>query len=113
MTIFIFLLQNKVIKISGMERKKYDSEDRKKVPLTGLSTIANTIVHFQTFSKMIKLIICYNKKITMLNMTRDIQDFIGADEFIKWDMKFQARIPLKIDTVQIQLNCCCHCYKYS
>ena len=44
-------------------------------------------------------IVLYNKKITMLNMTRDIiQDFTGADEFIEWDMKFQARIPLKIDT---------------
>ena len=44
----------------------------------------------------------YNKKITMLNMTRDIiQDFMGVDEFIEWDMKFQARILLKIDTVQI------------
>ena len=43
----------------------------------------------------------YNKKITMLNMTRDItQDFKGVDEFIEWDMKLQARISLKIDTVQ-------------
>ena len=47
----------------------------------------------------------YNKKITMLNMTRGIiQDFTGEDEFIKWDMKFQARIPLKIDTVQITVS---------
>ena len=47
----------------------------------------------------------YNKKITTLNMTRDIiQDFTGVDEFIKWDMKFQARIPLKIDTVQIPVS---------
>ena len=47
----------------------------------------------------------YNKKITTLNMTRDIiQDFMGADEFIEWDMKFQARIPLKIDTVQIMVS---------
>ena len=47
----------------------------------------------------------YNKKITKLNMTRDIiQDFTGADEFIEWDMKFQARILLKIDTVQITLS---------
>ena len=44
----------------------------------------------------------YNKRVTTLNMTRDIiQDFMGADEFIEWDMKFQARIPLKIDTVSI------------
>ena len=41
----------------------------------------------------------------MLNMTRDIrQDFTGAEEFIEWDMKFQARIPLKIDTVQIPVS---------
>ena len=47
----------------------------------------------------------YNKKITTLNMTRDIiQDFTGADEFIKWDMKFQARTLLKIDTVQIMVS---------
>ena len=47
----------------------------------------------------------YNKKITTLNMTRDImQDFTGADEFIERDMKFQARIPLKIDTVQITVS---------
>ena len=47
----------------------------------------------------------YNKKITTLNMTRDIiQDFMGADKFIKWDMKFQARILLKIDTVQIPVS---------
>ena len=38
-------------------------------------------------------------------MTRDIiQDFMVADEFIEWDMKFQARIPLKIDTVQIPVS---------
>ena len=38
-------------------------------------------------------------------MTGDvIQDFTGADEFIEWDMKFQARIPLKIDTVQIPVS---------
>ena len=47
----------------------------------------------------------YNKTITTLNMTRDIiQDFMEADEFIEWDMKFQARIPLKIDTVQIPVS---------
>ena len=47
----------------------------------------------------------YNNKITTLNMTRDIiQDFTGADEFIEWDMKFQARITLKIDTVQILVS---------
>ena len=47
----------------------------------------------------------YNRKITTLNMTRDIiQDFIGPDEFIEWDMKFQARIPLMIGTVQILVS---------
>ena len=47
----------------------------------------------------------YNKKITTLNMTRDIiQDFTGVDEFIEWDMKFKARILLKIDTVQITVS---------
>ena len=47
----------------------------------------------------------YNKNITKLNMSRDIiQDFTGVDEFIKWDMKFQARILLKIDTVQIPVS---------
>ena len=46
MTFFNFLLQSKVIKISGMERKKHDGEDRKKVPQTGVSIIANTIEHF-------------------------------------------------------------------
>ena len=47
----------------------------------------------------------YNKKITTLNITRDIiQKFTGVDEFIEWDMKFQARIPLKIDTVQIPVS---------
>ena len=47
----------------------------------------------------------YNRKITTLNMTRDIiQDFTGPDEFIEWDMKFQARIPLTIDTVQILVS---------
>ena len=47
----------------------------------------------------------YNKTITILNMTRDIiQDFTGADEFIEWDMKFQARILLKIDTVQMVVS---------
>ena len=47
----------------------------------------------------------YNRKITTLNMTRDIiQDFTGPNEFIEWDMKFQARIPLTIDTVQILVS---------
>ena len=47
----------------------------------------------------------YNRKITTLNMTRDIiQDFIVPDEFIEWDMKFQARVLLTIDTVQIPVS---------
>ena len=47
----------------------------------------------------------YNRKITTLNMTRDIiQDFTGPDEFIEWEMKFQARIPLTVDTVQIPVS---------
>ena len=47
----------------------------------------------------------YNRKITTLNMTKDIiRDFTGPDEFIEWDMKFQARIPLTIDTVKIPVS---------
>ena len=45
------------------------------------------------------------KKITTLNITRDIiQDFTGPDEFNEWDKKFQARIPLTTDTVQILVS---------
>ena len=47
----------------------------------------------------------YNRKITTLNMTRDIiQDFTGPDEFNEWDIKFQARILLMIDTVQMLVS---------
>ena len=53
------------------------------------------------FNMILVNIELYNRKLSSLEMTRHlIEGMTGPDEFNNWDEKYEARVAMKLDTVQ-------------
>ena len=53
------------------------------------------------FNMLLMNIELYNRKLSSLEMTRDlIEGMTGPDELNNWDGKYEARMHMRLDTVQ-------------